>query len=94
MGFAAYARGSLLIRRQADEEAEAAVDRMELAECRQLARDADRLQEGIAVRLDEFRYYYAAGWYREARIARGRAYRYRDARNKIINRLRLKGYRI
>jgi hypothetical protein len=92
MGIAAYQRGTLLIRKQADEQAQVVTDRMDHDEARHLARDADKLQEGINVRLEEFRYFYAAGWYREARLARSKAYYYRDLRSKIINRLKVMGY--
>ena len=94
MGIAAYQRGTLSIRRQADEEAQAVIDRMEHDEARHLARDADKLQEGINERLEDFRYFYAAGWYREARLARAKARHYRDMRNTIINQLRRKGYTV
>lgn len=92
MGVAAYQRGTLVIRRQHDEQAEQLRQQLDLAYFKQMARDADRLQEGIKEMSDRFHYFFAAGWYREANIARLRGWHYRRQRNKIVARLRNHGF--
>ena len=94
MGVAAYQRGTMLIRRQADAEAADACARIDRAEFRKLARDADRLQEGVNEMAKEFHYFCSARWWREARIARSRGMVYRQQRNAIIARLRALGFEV
>lgn len=92
MGVAAYQRGTLVIRRQHDEQAEQLRQRLDLADFKQMARDADRLQEGINEMSERFHYFCAAGWYREASIARLRGWYYRRQRNRIVARLMNHGF--
>ena len=92
MGIAAYNRGTLVIQRQADADISDAVSRTDLSEFRQMARDADTLADGIREMSDSFHYFYACGWWREARIARARGISYRTRRNAILSRLRSHGF--
>lgn len=93
MGVAAYQRGTLLNRRLMDVEFEEVYKRMEIAQVRQLVKDAERLAEGIKEMAERFHYFMAAGWYRDARKARLKGWGYRKRRNEIISKLTKLGWR-